>query len=1053
MSQPKYSLEGDTFVIENFNQARPFASFLPGIAGEYGKPMWLFYANRGQCVSSFGIRNKNGAMLEFYPANKAYAANPLLGFRTFLRLPGRRALLEPFCVFPEKGVRQTLRVRAHEIEIEEVNPSLGLRVTVAIFTAPNESAPLLIRQVRIENKSRKSLELDLLDGLPQIVPFGLNEALLKMMSRTMEAFVEIPHTADELPFIKLKAEPSDRPVVEWIQGGFFAFSFLNGKRLKIVVDPENIFGTDTSFQHPLQFEQGRNVVSASQRTESIFACAFSSAQLKLRPGEVQEVTSYYGQADSWEEAAALRQMIQKEASYALLKREENAAVLSRLTGPFALHSGIPSLDAYSRQTYLDNLLRGGQPVILSDGKASQFFYCYSRKHGDMERDYNFFELMPGYFSQGNGNYRDVNQNRRSEVLLFPDLLSGNVETFFDLLQLDGFNPLVILYEKFEIGGELLRPGELFERLLKASGSREEAFRQLSRQLAGARKIQDASHGEGFWVDHWIYNLDLLENFASVYPDQLKPLLVDRRDFTYYDNDHVVQPREKKYVQRADGAIRQLGAVIQDPEKADLLRRRKEDPNKVRTQGGTGPIYRTSLLAKILGLIGVKAASLDPFGIGLEMEADKPGWCDALNGLPGLLGSSVHEAFELRRWAAYTLDLLPSLLAPHQTHAVAEEVAELLKAIGEALALARHDDFFRTWDTLALLKERFRERTRLGVTGRETALAREEIESFLKTVVKVLDAGIARAWTSGGLSISYYINEVTEYEPLTVVHPSDPDPGETPVQRVKALRFKQIPLDFFLEGPVHALRVASDAAQARKIYRATKASELYDRKLKMYKLNVPLIRAPYEIGRNKIFTPGWLENESVFLHMHYKFLLEVLRSGLAEEFFSEMKEGIIAFRRPEIYGRSILENSSFIASSRYPDKRLHGVGFVARLSGATAEWISMVFQMGLGARPFRWENNQLLFEPKPTLARWLFSKKAEGGFGKDTFGFKLFGRTWIVYHNPDRRDTFGQSRAAPVRFTFLDENQREDVYEGAFLPDPLSRALRDGKCTRLTIELR
>ena len=35
-----------------------------------------------------------------------------------------------------------------------------------------------------------------------------------------------------------------------------------------------------------------------------------------------------------------------------------------------------------------------------------------------------------------------------------------------------------------------------------------------------------------------------------------------------------------------------------------------------------------------------------------MEAEKPGWCDALNGLPGLLGSSTHEAFALRRWVTF-----------------------------------------------------------------------------------------------------------------------------------------------------------------------------------------------------------------------------------------------------------------------------------------------------------------------------------------------------------------------------------------------------------------
>ena len=82
----KFRLEGDAFVIEGFNQARPFSSFLPGIAGECGKPMWVFYANRGQCLSSFGVHHKGRSMLEFYPANKAYQITPLFGFRTFVKL-------------------------------------------------------------------------------------------------------------------------------------------------------------------------------------------------------------------------------------------------------------------------------------------------------------------------------------------------------------------------------------------------------------------------------------------------------------------------------------------------------------------------------------------------------------------------------------------------------------------------------------------------------------------------------------------------------------------------------------------------------------------------------------------------------------------------------------------------------------------------------------------------------------------------------------------------------------------------------------------------------
>src|SRR5258706_6122886 len=250
-----------------------------------------------------------------------------------------------------------------------------------------------------------------------------------------------------------------------------------------------------------------------------------------------------------------------------------------------------------------------------------------------------------------------------------------------------------------------------------------------------------------------------------------------------------------------------------------------------------------------------------------------------------------------------------------------------------------------------------------------------------------------------------------------------------------------------------MRLVQSPKEAKRLYEAVQKSALYDRKLKMFKLNVPLVKESYEIGRNKIFTPGWLENESIFLHMHYKFLLEVMRSGLAGEFFDEMKTGIVAFMDPAVYGRSTFENSSFIASSRFPDPRVHGAGFVARLSGSTAEWLSIVFHMGLGAHPFRWIEGQLRFEPKPTLARWLFTSRDEGTFAKNTFSLKLFGKTWLVYHNPSKKDTYAGQGLSPAAFALLYENGETVSHDGPWLPDALARDLRDGKLARVTIELR
>ena len=105
-----YILEQDGIVqIKDYNNAKSFSSFLPGIAGVNGVPLWCFYVNRAQAVSSFGARDKNHAFLEFFPANKAYREVSDKGFRTFMLVDGK--FYEPFSVNANPGrVIQTMRI-------------------------------------------------------------------------------------------------------------------------------------------------------------------------------------------------------------------------------------------------------------------------------------------------------------------------------------------------------------------------------------------------------------------------------------------------------------------------------------------------------------------------------------------------------------------------------------------------------------------------------------------------------------------------------------------------------------------------------------------------------------------------------------------------------------------------------------------------------------------------------------------------------------------------------------------------------------------------------
>jgi hypothetical protein len=101
--------------------------------------------------------------------------------------------------------------------------------------------------------------------------------------------------------------------------------------------------------------------------------------------------------------------------------------------------------------------------------------------------------------------------------------------------------------------------------------------------------------------------------------------------------------------------------------------------------------------------------------------------------------------------------------------------------------------------------------------------------------------------------------------------------------------------------------------------------------------------------------------------------------LYEEFFEEFGRALICFQDPEVYGRSPLENSSFLVSSAHPDESLHGAGFVARLSGATAEFLSIWTTMMAGQQPFYLQNGRLCLQFKPTLPGWLFDRDGRLAF--------------------------------------------------------------------------
>lgn len=1078
----KYYLNKDgEFIIENYNLAKPFSSFFPGIAGLWGVPIWVFYVNRAQAIAGFGIKDKDHPIMEFNPANKAYQLTSSLGFRTLLKvhLGKKDVFYDAFASGINAvgfDIENKMFISSYGLKLKEINRNLGLEVGIEYFTIPNDNYGGLARKLTIENISKHPLEIECLDGLPQIIPFGLNNMFLKELSRTIEAWMDVENIEDKVPFFHLKVDPSDKPEVTHISEGNFYLAFTNEGLIKPIVDPQIIFGSVTDFTFPELFLKNRKfAIPQTQFASSKIPCSMYYKKIALRAGDSLAMYSLVGNVDGLKKLKVNSKRIANEG-YFNRKRIENRELINDLQSCVFTHSASKEFNFYCGQNFLDNVLRGGYPLSLKkaaevdsdlDNREDIHIQVYSRKHGDLERDYNRFLIEPTYFSQGNGNFRDANQNRRSDVWFNPSLKEESVFTFFNLIQSDGYNPLVVKPDTFIFKGNTdslnkffkeseiskvktrlqrpFTPGELIlfieHNILDARTQWDQREEFLSAILSQSLRILNAEHGEGFWIDHWAYCLDLLEAYLGLYPENLENILLEKKEFTFFDNSEAVKPRREKYVLKGKRVF-QYHAVANNHTKSALIRKRECFPHLSRADNGLGDIYKVSLVTKMLVVVANKFASLDPFGVGLEMDANKPNWYDALNGLPALLGSSTSETFELKRWVVFLIDSFKKTIRDSNYKiSIPIELHRFLSALSFKKKLNDYD----FWDKTHTLREKYLEDTLMGFKGEEKPITTGELDLILYNFLNKINKGIEKAYSSKDkLYYSYFINEALDYKVLD---------NSDHLHFVKPLKFKQTPLPLFLEGIVHSLRVIDEKAEVKRVFEAVRRSGLYDNKLKMYKVNASLLNMPLEIGRCRVFTPGWLENESVWLHMEYKYILELLKKGLYKEFFEDFKNVLIPFQNPKQYGRNILENSSFLVSSAFPDKKIRGNGFVARLSGSTAEFISIWLIMCAGHKPFYLDKDKkLCLEFKPILPSWLFSDREEGGFPKNTFAFKFLNKTLVVYHNPKRKDTFGVSCATIKELIVEYVDKKQFTFKSSCLKSPYANDVRDGKISRIDIFL-
>lgn len=1045
----EYKLVNDSFVIENFDKKAPFTSFLPGLAGVEGIPIWSFYVNRGQGVTSLGIHHKDNAIMEFFPANVAYENTTTKGFRTLVRANGE--YFEPFFTANVKNVKRDFYIKSNSFKIEETDLNNSLKTTVEYFILPNENVGAITRRVKFENIGDTNLDLEILDGMAKIIPYGIKGSDYVRMANLFRSFNKMNNFENKIPVFTIGLSGEDSDQVTQIFGGNFYLSYVNGELTAPVYDPTAVFSEDTSLITPINFIEGGLdfINNYKQVSTNKICCCLTPIKTTLSPSKVITVDTLVGYTESDEFINQKAKEI--NPTYLNKKLDEANQITVDLTKEVEINTADKVFDSYIKQCYLDNFLRGGYPFVFNKDTDPKVVHLFSRKHGDPERDYNFFSIAGEFYSQGNGNFRDVNQNRRNDCLLHPEVGDFNIKTFFSLLGADAYNPLVVKGSTFTlkdkagleslIKNRVKTKGEVVQKLCSKNFTPGQVVNGMYHQGVELNCDYNTFLGEllelttqniesftdsAYWSDHWVYNLDLIEDYLRVFPDKLENLVFSNNTYRYFQTEYTVKPRSQKYY-LYNGSVRQFNPTYLDNDKLNsgVI---KDKSNWQKT--ANGEIYQTNLFEKLVSLIANKFSLLDPYGLGIEMESGRPGWNDSMNGLPSFFGSGTGETIELKRVLKFVKETCETVQTNEQ--AIPVELFEFIKGIEKVLNENLTD--FDYWDKIATIREDYREKVRITFSGETATINTSELLTLVNKMLAKLENSIQKAVEFGnGLIPTYLSYEATEYE-LIKDENGNSKTGYNDLPLVKVKEFKPKALPAFLEGPAKYI-ATSNKESAKEMFERVKNSGIYDKVLKMFKTSESIEDMSLEIGRTRSFTPGWQERESIFLHMEYKFVLGLIEAGLYDNYFEELKNVFVPFMDPSKYGRSILENCSFIASSSNPDETLHGRGFVSRLSGSTSEVISMFAQMCYGNHPFSIVDGKLALTLRPVMPEWLFDENGE-------ISFAFLSNSTVTLHSKVKAATY----KSEIDYLVIDGEKVEgDTYFGEKID-----AIRNGNSVKIDI---
>jgi hypothetical protein len=739
---------------------------------------WMFISSNGGLTA--GRKNAEYALFPYYTDDKITESAEITGSKSIFRVQkdGKTVVWEPFS-FRGEGRFEVSRnlyksVYGNKVIFEEINHDLSLSFQYEWNSSTRYG---FVRRAELTNLAEAPVAVSLLDGLQNLVPFGVGSELQNRSSNLVDAYKRSELDQESglgifalSAIIVDKAEPSEalKANVVWSMGLDAPTHLLSSRQLKafrnggalreetdvkgekgayllhqeiilaaqgkkewtIVADVSKDHAAVARIIHDLQFESDLKELLArdiNKGTQQLIALSAAADGLQLTADHARDTRHFSNVLFNLMRGGIFddNYNIEKWDFVAYLANAnkqlsgKHASLVGQLPEAFKLEE-LKSLAEKTPDPDFQRLCLEYLPLK------------FSRRHGDPSRPWNRFSINTHNEADGakildyEGNWRDIFQNWEALAHSYPDFMEGMILKFLNATTFDGYNPYRVTKGGFD--WETIEEDDPWSYI-------------------------------GYWGDHQIiYLLKFLEFSEKHQPGALNELF--DRDFLVYANvPYKIKPHEKILTNPKDTIDfdRELDEEIR-------LRRAEMGADGALLTDQAGKIHRVNFIEKILATVLAKISNFIPEG-GIWMNTQRPEWNDANNALVGN-GVSMVTLYYLRRFLSFFDKLINQSSATD--FAVSEEVSALFDGI--LTSLRKYEPLLKgaitdnerkqVLDALGNAATDFRGQVYdNSFSGKKNKISKEEINSLLAVSLSFIDHTIRANKRTDNLYHAYNLMSV------------------------------------------------------------------------------------------------------------------------------------------------------------------------------------------------------------------------------------------------------------------------------------------------------